>query len=169
MDTFVKTALLACLALSPAAMSQAPSSDGEFLRLETAWTEAMKAQDGDSIESFLAPDFTLTVAQPTGLVVTDRAAWLRNATTTFKVREFAFKHFAVRRFGDVAVVSSIYTQLATVNGRPRSGDAFLTDVWTRVDGQWKVSARYSSDPKARTAQPPPADASGRAPSSGGTP
>ena len=159
MKTFVQIALLLAPAVSFVAIAHEEPDDQEFRRLEIAWTEAVRAQDKGLIESFLAPDYTLTVAQPAGLIFTDRATWLKNATTTYKVHDFAFKEIAVRRYGDVAVVSSIYTQRATVNGRERSGDAFLTDVWVKVSGKWKVSARYSSDPKPRVPQVPPDNSS----------
>lgn len=154
MKTPVRFALLLLLASSSLASAREDADTEEFRRLEVAWSEAIRAQDREGLESFLAAEYTLTVAQPTGLSVTDRAAWLKNATTVYKLHEFTFKEIAVRRYGDVAVVSSFYTQRATVNGRDRSGDAFLTDVWVKVQGKWKVSARYSSNPKASAPQVP---------------
>ena len=119
----------------------------EFRALEIAWSQAIRAQDREKLETFLSPDYTLTVALPTGLSVTEREAWLQNAVTVYKIHEFEFTEVAVRRIGDVAIVSSRYKQKATVNGRDRSGNAFLTDVWVRADGKWRVSARYSSSVK----------------------
>jgi ketosteroid isomerase-like protein len=144
-------ALIAVASLSRAA--EDPQTV-EFRTLETAWSEAIRAQDRTRLESFLSPDYTLTVARPTRLEVTPRDVWLKNALTSYKLHEFEFSEIAVRRIGDVAIVSSRYRQTATVDGRDRSGDAFLTDVWVRTGGTWKVSARYSSDPKqARPPQP----------------
>ena len=129
-----------------AAVAEDPQT-AEFRALEIAWSEAIRAQDRDRLESFLSPDYTLTVALPTGLSVTKREEWLRNAVTVYKIEEFEFTELAVRRFGEVAIVSSRYKQKATVNGRDRSGEAFLTDVWVRAKGKWRVSARYSSRAK----------------------
>jgi ketosteroid isomerase-like protein len=129
-----------------AAVAEDPEA-AEFRAREIAWSEAIRAQDRDRLESFLSPDYTLTVALPTGLSVTEREEWLRNAVTVYKIEEFEFTELAVRRFGDVAIVSSRYRQKATVNGRDRSGEAFLTDVWVRSKGKWRVSARYSSRAK----------------------
>ena len=129
-----------------AAVAEDPQT-AEFRALEIAWSQAMHAQDRERLESFLSPDYTLTVALPTGLSVTEREAWLQNAVTVYKIHEFEFTEMAVRRIGDVAIVSSRYKQKATVNGRDRSGNAFLTDVWVRADGKWRVSARYSSSVK----------------------
>ena len=129
-----------------AAVAEDPQT-AEFKALEIAWSQAIRAQDRERLESFLSPDYTLTVARPTGLNVTEREEWLRNAVTVYKIHEFEFTEVAVRRFGEVAIVSSRFKQTATVNGRDRSGDAFLTDVWVRANGKWRVSARYSSSVK----------------------
>lgn len=129
-----------------AAVAQDPQT-AEFKALEVAWSEAIRKQDRERLESFLSPDFTLTVARPTGLSVTEREEWLRNAVTVYKLHDFEFTEVAVRRFGEVVIVISRYKQTATVNGRDRGGDAFLTDVWVRINGKWRVSARYSSSVK----------------------
>ncbi|GAB6197613.1 nuclear transport factor 2 family protein [Lysobacter xanthus] len=154
MKSLIRFALLLLLASSSISFARDDPETEEFRRLEVAWSEAIRAQDRTKLESFLAPEYTLTAAQPTQLSVTDRAEWLQNATTGYKLHEFTFKQIVVRRYGNVAVVSSFYTQRATVNGRDRSGDAFLTDVWVKVRGKWKVSARYSSSPKASTPKVP---------------
>jgi ketosteroid isomerase-like protein len=143
------------LAFSSVAFAQEDPEVREFQRLEIAWSEAIRDQDREALEEFLAPEYTLTVAQSDRLGVTDRATWLKNATEGYKLHEFAFKEIVVRRYGNVAVVSSFYTQQATVNGRDRSGDAFLTDVWEKVGGKWRVSARFSSSPKTSNARMPP--------------
>ena len=159
MKTLIRFALIFLLSSSSVSFAREHPETAEFRRLEVAWSEAIRAQDGAKLESFLAPDYALTVAQSAGLSVTDRATWLQNATTVYKLHDFAFKEVVVRRYGNVAVVSSFYNQRATVNGRDRSGDAFLTDVWVNVGGEWKVSARYSSDPKASTPKVPPNNSS----------
>jgi hypothetical protein len=101
---------------------------------------------------------------PGKLGTTDRATWLDNATTVYVIHDFRFDDVVARRYGDTVVVSSLYTQKATVNGRDRSGEAFLTDVWVREGGAWKVAARYSSSPKA-AAKPVAAPGSAQPPDS----
>ena len=74
------------------------------------------------------------------------------------LHEFRFDDVIVREYGDVAVVSSRCTQKATVGGRDRSGEVFLTDIWVKTGARWQVSARYAcrpepSPPKASTPAP----------------
>ena len=158
MKTLLRFSLLILLFYGSGLFAQEQTDVEEFRNLEETWSQAIRAQDIPKLESFLAADYTLTVAQPKGLSFTSRAEWLNNISI-YKLHEFNFKEITVRRYGAVAVVSSFYTQRATVNGRDRSGDAFLTDVWVKVDGKWKVSARYSSNPKTSTRQVPPSNSS----------
>jgi hypothetical protein len=53
----------------------------------------------------------------------------------------------VRVFGDIAVIASVATQVASVHGVDRSGRFFLTDVWRRVGDTWQVIERHSSHPE----------------------
>jgi ketosteroid isomerase-like protein len=122
------------------------ASVAKFKALEEEWSNAIKAQDRAKLEEFLRPEYTLTVARAGQLAHTDRASWLQNATTVYVLHEFRFDELMVREYGHVAVVSSRYFQKATVAGRDRSGDAFLTDIWVKTGDRWQVSARYSSRP-----------------------
>jgi ketosteroid isomerase-like protein len=121
----------------------------EFRGLETQWMDAAKAQNRPRLEEFLAPDFVLTIAalgKP--LTHVSRADWLDMAG--YKIQEYEFKELVARRFGEgVVVVTSYYTQKATVDGRDRSGDFFLTDIWVRNETRWRVAWRHSSEPHTR--------------------
>jgi ketosteroid isomerase-like protein len=120
----------------------------EFRGLEAQWMDAAKAQDRARLEEFLAPEYVLTIAvlgRP--LIHMSRADWLDAA---YKIEAYEFKELVAKRFGtDVVVVTSYYTQKAIVNGRDRSGDFFLTDVWVRDGKRWRVAWRHSSEPETR--------------------
>lgn len=167
MKTFIRLSLLLLLLSNTSLSARERTDAAEFQALEEAWSKAIQTQNGPMLESFLAADYTLTVAQPQGLSVTTRADWLKNISV-YKLHAFVFKEVAVRRYGNVAVVSSLYSQQATVNGRDRSGDAFLTDIWIKVDGRWKVSARYSSNPKTASPKGRPVEPTPSTPSRGST-
>ena len=152
MSKFRFIAFLAWTIAAVPATAASPVDDPaviEFRAREEAWANAIKAQDRAALEAFLAPDYSLTVALAGGLAKVNRASWLKNAVSTYKLHEFSFDEVAVRQYGNTAVVTSRYTQKATVDGGDRSGQFFLTDVWVRLKGKWKVSARYSSRLEAR--------------------
>ena len=128
-----------------------PDVSAEIRARQEAWMQAWIANDRDTLERILAPEFALVVsAQPDARV--DRAAWLRTAGTEYTCESFCYDRMQVRDFGDVVIVSSLATQRATAFGRDRSGTFFLTDAWRiGADGAWQVIARYSSYAEPGTA------------------
>jgi hypothetical protein len=120
----------------------------EFRGLETQWMDAAKAQNRPQLEEFLAPNYVLTIAvQGKPLVHVSRADWLSAA---YKIQAYEFKELFARRFGNgVVVVTSYYTQKATMDGRERSGDFLLTDIWVHDGKRWRVTWRHSSQPETR--------------------
>lgn len=127
--------------------ASADDSVKRFHDLETRLAQALQAHDSEVLDSMLRPDYSLTVAVAGGLVEVDRAAWLKNAISTRELHEFRIHELLVREYGDTAVVSSLYTGDATVNGVRRVTRYFLTDTWVRSGGRWQLSARYSSRPE----------------------
>ena len=121
----------------------------EIKRLQQEWMDAWVRQDRATIERILAPDYSLTVSSMPSRPFT-REQWIA-MLPRYTAKGFRYHDMTVRLFGDVAVVSSIGRGIgAQVDGKDRSFPFFLTDVWTRRDGRWQVSARYSSMPEAGT-------------------
>ena len=123
----------------------------EFRGLEVQWTNAIKAGDRRRLEEFLAPGYVLTIAAlGNPLIHVSRKDWLAAAGTTYKIQAYEFKDLVARRIGDgVVVVTSYYTQKAIADGRDRSGDFLLTDIWLRDGKRWRVAWRHSSEPETR--------------------
>ena len=122
--------------------------------LADRWMQAWVRKDRAMLEESLAPDFALIVsATPTQRL--DRASWLATACTRYTCTEFRYRDVQVRDLGNgIAVMSSIAEFSAEIDGIPRTGPMFLTDVWRRVeDGTWQVCARYSSHPEPGGASP----------------
>lgn len=128
------------LSLAPSSAESQDTPAGRFRALEEAWSNAIKAQDQARLEQFLRPEYTLTVARAgKPLASADRASWLKSAVTTYVIHEFQFNEIGVREYGNIAVVTARYAQKATINGRFRSDESFLTDVWVKTGNQWQVS------------------------------
>jgi hypothetical protein len=54
-------------------------------------------------------------------------------------------HYAARKLSeDLAVVSWLLTQRAASEGRDRSGDFYVVDIWKKNRDRWQMIARYSS-------------------------
>ncbi len=120
--------------------------------LSNRWMQAWIQRDRAALEESLASDFALIVsASPTHRL--DRASWLATACTRYICTEFRYRDVQVRDLGAVAVMSAIAEFTAEIDGVPRNGPLFLTDVWRRgkdafdTNGRWQVCARYSSHPE----------------------
>lgn len=121
--------------------------DDELIReLQVTWMQAWIARDFVKLEQVLAHDFSLIVSAKPDQQVT-RAKWLALARDSYRGTSFLYDSMVVRIFGDIAVVASVASQTASVNGVDRSGQFFLTDVWRRVGETWQVVARHSSQPE----------------------
>lgn len=135
---------------SPNSMTASAKADeNEIRRLQQDWMDAWLRQDRATIEQILAPDYTLTVSSlPSQAVTRDR--WIE-LVERFTAESFEYRDMSVRLIGDVAVVSSIGRAVGgQVDGSDRSFPFFLTDVWVKRDGRWRVAARYSSIPETGT-------------------
>lgn len=150
MRAFRLVPALAMLLLPAVLPGQAPSGPGDdetLRRLETEWIRAIREQDLPALDRVLAPDFTYTVAvagKP--LATMARDAYLHRAKA-YVIRESRFDEILVRTYGNVAVVNSRYSHKASLHGRDRSAEFFLTDTWVKLDGQWLAAARASSRPE----------------------
>jgi uncharacterized protein (TIGR02246 family) len=121
--------------------------------LEARWTAALIAKDQAALGKLLAPEFQLVGVRSTGVADVHRAEWLASAgSITF--HDFKTETTSVQLFGDTA--------LATVEGHwdivfgshPIKENFYVTDVWVRRDGRWRVVRRHSSP--YQTATPAPA-------------
>jgi hypothetical protein len=75
--------------------------------------------------------------------------WINNlrphAPHPFKLESFNEPYHAARKLNDdLAVVSLLLTQKATVDGVDRTGDFYEVDIWKRNGGKWQIIARYSA-------------------------
>jgi hypothetical protein len=120
------------------------------------WMQGWVQKNGRVLEDSLAPDFSLIVsANPK--VQLNRESWLASATSRYTCSAFRYRDIQVRTISEeVAVMSSIAEFTANIDGVPRNGPMFITDVWRQeLDGSWQVCSRY-------TAHPEPSGASSKA-------
>jgi ketosteroid isomerase-like protein len=112
----------------------------ELIALSRDWMRAAQEHDRDRLEILLAREFSVVGAAGD----LDRAAWLERVAELFTLDEFAYDEIDVEVYGDTAVLSSRYRQVATLDGRDLSGEFLVTDVWIRRDGRWQVVRRHAT-------------------------
>jgi ketosteroid isomerase-like protein len=117
----------------------------EIGRLEQRWATALVQQDTTVLQRLLAPEYALVVsAAPQRPVM--RAVWLATLSE-YQTKSLTITGLTVRVLGDLALASFIGDLAARVRGVERRGKYFLTDIWQRQNGAWRVIARYSSRPE----------------------
>ena len=123
--------------------------DADFADIEQRsrqWMDAWMAQDRAALEPYMADDYVLIVSSVPQHRV-DRETWLRTATSAYRCTRFAYEGIQMRRIADgVIAMSSITDFDAVMDNVDRSGRYFVTDLWRRDSGDWKICARYSSRP-----------------------
>ena len=115
-----------------------------FTRLERDWTTAIQKHDTAALDKLLAPEFIVrTTADPERVI--NRSDWLEKIVPTYKIDSFSQSGMTVRVFhGDIALVSFVQSQKATVNNSHENGKFLVVDVWiaNRASSQWQPAQRY---------------------------
>lgn len=141
---------LGCVS-APSTQLAAPSNAAadEVRTAEREWNAAIDRRDAAAMQRFLAPTYFLAVAvQGRPLQIVPREVWLGNLEL-YDIRAYNIDDMRVNVYGNVAIVTMLFTQDAVVGPerRERSAQFFLTDVWVRLSDGWRVSERHSSRPE----------------------
>lgn len=114
----------------------------ELLARVRAWDAAVQARDEDACGGLLASDFALELVQPVRNVMT-RDVWLE-VLVDYVVHDWQVEDEIVDLDGNVGALLRRVRMSATVMGEDRSGVFVISDLWRRVDGEWRVWRRHST-------------------------
>jgi len=118
------------------------SAEQELTELYRVWLNAAVKNDAATIGHLLADDFICGV--PNGEILT-KAPYLAEITSgdyqVTSMREDALK---VRIYGDMALVTCIWTEKSQSKGADASGQYCSTDTWIKRDGRWQCVAEHIS-------------------------
>jgi ketosteroid isomerase-like protein len=137
--------LLCCL--SAISMAQQASPEATILGLEKKWTDAYKLRNITLMTSMLAEDFIITVED--GNIYGKMGYMAHTADTSTQVDMAEESDLKVRLHGVVAVVTGAYHETGTYKGKRYEYRDRLTDVWMKIDGQWRLIAAQYSVPLAQ--------------------
>jgi uncharacterized protein (TIGR02246 family) len=123
----------------------------EIETLQRRWMQAWVERDAATLHEVLAPEFTLrSMATDTPL---SRDAWLEGALSgRVAASSVRFDDMKVTVIHDTAIVESMVTFEAAIEGEEWSKTTYCTDVWVRRDGQWQVVRRHASPPVGRAGE-----------------
>jgi ketosteroid isomerase-like protein len=111
--------------------------------LQKEWMAGVQHRDMDRLEEIVAPGFRFTAIHLNPEPMT-RDQWMAAAREGYTIVSFAYESMDIDLFGDTGIVHSRYSQVASYLHTSLSNAFRLTDVWSRIDGDWRVVARHSS-------------------------
>jgi ketosteroid isomerase-like protein len=128
-------------------LAQQASPEATVLTLEKKWTDAYKLRNITLLTSMLADDFVITVED--GNIYGKMGYMSHTADTSTQVDVAEESDLKVRIHGNVAVVTGAYHETGTSKGKRYEYHDRLTDVWMKIDGQWRLIAAQYSVPLAQ--------------------
>ena len=111
--------------------------------LQHEWMQGVQDRNMDRLEQIVAPGFRFTAIHLNPEPMT-RDQWMGAAREGYTIMSFAYESMDIDVFGDTAIVHSRYSHVASLHHTSLSNAFRLTDVWSRMDGEWRVVARHSS-------------------------
>jgi ketosteroid isomerase-like protein len=120
----------------------------DFLtELEDAFNKAMVSNDVDQISRCITDDWILVTPEagpiPRSRILSVIGAGLLTHATMSKVAT----HACV--IGDVAWVTGRGQNTGTFNGKPMEADEYVTDIYRRVDGEWRCMLTHLTPARDR--------------------
>ena len=128
-------------------IAQQASPEATILTLEKKWTDAYKLRNITLMTSMLADDFIITVED--GNIYGKMGYMSHTADTSTQVDVAEESDLKVRMHGIVAVVTGAYHETGTSKGKRYEYRDRLTDVWMKIDGQWRLIAAQYSVPQSQ--------------------
>jgi ketosteroid isomerase-like protein len=111
--------------------------------LQRDWMTGVQERNMDRLEEIVADGFRFTAIHLNPEPMT-REQWMGAAREGYTIVSFAYESMDIDVFGDTAICHSRYSQVASYMHTSLSNAFRLTDVWSRIDGEWQVVARHSS-------------------------
>ena len=128
--------LLAQISSSPA------SEEGRILSLESAWNQAEQQKDIKALDLLLSENLVYTDHEGSFM---DKAHFLASVSErSLHPEQIANVSVQVHMYGKTAVVTGIYRETGTQNGKNYTRRGRFTDTWINVNNTWQCIASQST-------------------------
>ena len=114
----------------------------ELVHLSKTWMDAMMKHDSMKLETIMAAEYNLKKGD--GTVVADRAMWLNNLYNHLKISKFEQSGISAQVYGNIGIVTSMYTWAGTMRNNQFASKGYVTDVWLKRNNRWQVVSRTSA-------------------------
>jgi len=123
--------------------SQAVSEDeGRILALETAWNHAEQSKDVAALDQLLATE--LVYIDYDGSLMNKEQFLAAIKAEGLSPAQIINENQKAVVFGDCAIVTGIYREKGTSNGKPYSRRGRFTDTWVKINNTWRCVASQST-------------------------
>jgi ketosteroid isomerase-like protein len=138
----LSVALFSVVLLSHGHPQGMSDDEGRILALETAWNHAEQAKDVAALDQLLAPQ--LVYIDYDGSLSSKREFLASVQSKGVSPEQIINEQQTAHVFGDCAVVTGIYREKGTNNGKPYNRRGRFTDTWVKVNGTWQCVASQST-------------------------
>ena len=114
----------------------------ELVGLSKTWMDAMMQHDSSKLETMMGAEYKLKKGD--GTVVAERAMWFNNLFNHLKISKFVQSDMSAEVFGNVGVVTSMYSWSGTMHNNQFDSKGYITDVWLKRNNRWQVVSRTSA-------------------------
>ena len=113
---------------------------GEILRLEKEFSQAIVKNDAEAVGRFLADDWI--IIDPDGGII-DRARFLGVIKSGVLIHEMMESDDTrVRIYGNAAIVTALVTTKGKFNGQAFTSRERATDVFVKQSGRWQCALSH---------------------------
>ena len=123
-------------------MPTVTTPEDELADRADTFDKVVQERDVEGARAVLDEGYALVLVQPSPATM-PRDRWLA-VLPDYVVHGYDVQERIIDVDGDVAAILQRVEMTATVLGADRSGVFFLSDVWRRRDGDWRVWRRHSS-------------------------
>jgi uncharacterized protein (TIGR02246 family) len=131
-----------CLLVEPLAWSQGGNAEQQIKTLQTQLVQAVQKGDTSFFEKYYARD--CYIIHGDGKQTTKAEEIEDFKSGALKYESIDMRDQKIRIYGDTAVVNTLASVKATVNGKPISGDFRAIFVWVKQKGNWMSVAFQST-------------------------
>jgi len=132
--------------LETVAAQEHGSDDGltaKVLALETLWNQAELAKDTQSLDHLLADTFLYVDID--GSSIRNKGDFIHSVTDrTEHIESIRSESMLSRVYGDTVIVTGVYHEKGTLNGKPYYHHGRFTDTWVKQGSGWMCAASQST-------------------------
>jgi ketosteroid isomerase-like protein len=134
---FALLALL-CAVFAVRGQNTSAGDSGHILALETAWNHALEGKDTAALEMLLSKNM---VALDSDGLLMSRSTFLAGIKAPdYQPGQVINEKINVQMFGDTAIVSGVYREKSSENGKTVVHRASFVDTWVKETDAWKCVA-----------------------------